>query len=190
MQKMGYVATLMFVTTWSRKIYRNEGNKGLEYSPLILPPWRDEEGIAKVSPWNSIQLIRQGFLQIPPPPTPPLSSSPSPPTSPIPPPSPPRFSVENTLKLPLFKGLGNEDPNQFWFIARAVWEDQGVTDAHIKKETLINALQDRALTWYIKYYNDNPNAALNREFSRPKSKCSRLWDLKISWCNQAICLRN
>lgn len=52
---------------------------------------------------------------------------------------------------------------------------QGVTDDHIKKVTLVRALQDRTLTWYINYSNDNPNAriadmqtTLNREFSRPK----------------------
>ena len=58
-----------------------------------------------------------------------------------------------------------------------MWEAQGVTDENIKKATLVSALQDRALTWYIKYYNDHPNAgiaeiqnALDKEFSRPKSE--------------------
>ena len=60
---------------------------------------------------------------------------------------------------------------------RVVWEAQGVTDEHIKKVTLVSALQDRALTWYIKYSNDNLTArvadiqaTLNKEFSRPKSE--------------------
>ena len=77
----------------------------------------------------------------------------------------------------MFKALGNEDLDQFWFIVRAVWEAQGVTDDHIKKVTLVSALQDRALTWYIKYSNGNSNAGvtyiqatLNREFSRLKSE--------------------
>ena len=42
---------------------------------------------------------------------------------------------------------------------------------------MVSYLQYRTLTWYIKYSNYNPNArvadilaALNREFSRPKSK--------------------
>ena len=93
------------------------------------------------------------------------------------PPLPPRFSMASLVKLPLFKGLGNEDSDQFWFIARDVWEAQGVTDDHIKKATLVSALKDRALTWYIKYSNDNLNAGvadiqttLNREFSRTKSE--------------------
>ena len=54
---------------------------------------------------------------------------------------------------------------------------QGVTGDHIRKATLVSTLQDRALTWYIKYFNDNPNArvadiqtTLNREFIRPNSE--------------------
>ena len=80
------------------------------------------------------------------------------------------------MKLPLFKGLGKEDPDQFWFIMKAIWEAQGITDDHMKKETSVSALQDHALTWYIKYFNDDPNTgvediqiALNKEFNRPKS---------------------
>lgn len=45
-------------------------------------------------------------------------------------------------------------------------------DDNIKNATLVSALQDRALTWYIKHSNNHPNAgiveiqdALNKEFS-------------------------
>ena len=93
-------------------------------------------------------------------PTPPLNSLPSPRTSPVSSPPPPLFSMENIVKFPLFKGLGNEDLDQFWFIVRVVWEAQGVTDDHIKKATLVSALQDRALTLYIKYSNNIPNAGV------------------------------
>ncbi len=41
---------------------------------------------------------------------------------------------------------------------------------------MVTVLQDQALTWYIKYYSDNPlatlvetKATLNKEFSKPKS---------------------
>jgi len=85
--------------------------------------------------------------------------------------------MASVIKLPIFRGIGNEDPDQFWFVVRAVWEAQAVTDDHIKKATLVSALQDCVLTWYIKHSNDHPNAgiakiqnALNREFSWPKSK--------------------
>jgi len=60
-------------------------------------------------------------------------------------------------------------------MVRVVWEVQGVIDENIKKVTLVSALHDYVLTWYIKHSNDNPNAGianilatLNREFSRPK----------------------
>ena len=157
---MGYATILMVRTTQSRKTYRNEGRLDLEYSPLVLPSWGDEEGIAQVYLQSAIQLIRHGFLGLPPPPTPPPISPPSPATSPVPPPPPPQFSMENSVKLPLFKGLGNEDPDQFWFIVKAVWEAQGVIDDNMNKETLLSALQDCTLTRYIKYSNDNPNAGV------------------------------
>jgi len=51
--------------------------------------------------------------------------------------------------------------------------------------TLVSTLQDHALTWYIKYSNDNPSArvadiqaALNREFSRPKSEVQSIGGFK------------
>lgn len=56
-----------------------------------------------------------------------------------------------------------------------VWDSQGITDENIKNATLVNALQDRALMWYIKYSTNHPNEgiaeiqdALNKYFGRPK----------------------
>jgi len=60
----------------------------------------------------------------------------------------------------VFKGVGNEDLNQLWFMVRAVWEAQGVVDDNIKKATLVSMLQDHTLTWYIKHSNDHPNARI------------------------------
>jgi len=48
--------------------------------------------------------------------------------------------MASLVKLPLFKGLGNEDLDHFWLIVEAVWEAQGVTDEHLKKATLVSAL--------------------------------------------------
>ena len=93
--------------------------------------------------------------------------------------------MENSVRLPLFKGLGNEDLDQFWFIVKAVWEAQGITDDHMNKATSFSALQDRTLTWDIKYSNDNPNTGstdirtmLNKEFVRPKSKVQSIVGFK------------
>ena len=88
-------------------------------------------------------------------------SSPPPLTpSPTPPPPPPLFNMANSIKLPIFKGVGKEDPDQFWFLAKAVEEAQGITNDQMKKAMSVSALQDRTLMWYIKYISDNPMFAL------------------------------
>ena len=50
---------------------------------------------------------------------------------------------------------------------------------------MVTDLQDHALTWYIKYSNDNPNAgvadiqtALNEECSRPKYEAQSIMGFK------------
>lgn len=85
--------------------------------------------------------------------------------------------MASEVKLLVFKGAGNEEPGQFWFMVRAVWEAQGIMDENIKKETLVSALKDCVLTWDIKYSSYHPNAgittiqdALDKEFARPKSE--------------------
>ena len=85
----------------------------------------------------------------------------------------------------MFRGVGNEDPDQFWFVVTALWEAQGVTYENIKKVTLVSTLQDHMLTCYIKHSNDNPNAGiadiqevLNKEFSRSKSEAQSIIGFK------------
>jgi len=68
--------------------------------------------------------------------------------------------MANAIKFPVFRGVGNKAPDQFWFVTKAVWEAQGITDDNIKKETLVSMLQDHTLTWYIKYSSDHLNAGL------------------------------
>ena len=76
------------------------------------------------------------------------------------------------IQLPVFKGVGGEDPEQFWFVLTLVWNTQQVTDDNIKKAILVSALRDRVLTWYMKYSSINPMAGivdihieLTKEFS-------------------------
>lgn len=66
-----------------------------------------------------------------------------------------------------------------------MWEAQGITDDQMKKATLVSALKDRALTWYIKYFTDNlPSTladiqtALNKEFSIPKHEAQSIVGFK------------
>lgn len=80
------------------------------------------------------------------------------------------------MKLLIFKGIGSEDINKFWFVSNSTCTAQQIIDDNIKKSQLVTTLQDRALTWYIKYCYDNPlaspeetKAALKKEFSKTKS---------------------
>jgi len=100
---------------------------------LIRPPSSDDEGEAQASPQSIVQLIRRGFPWIPHPSTPPPPSPPQHTPSPTPLPSPPLVKMLNTMKLPVFKGLGSEDPDQFWFVAKAMWTAQQITDDNINK---------------------------------------------------------
>lgn len=75
----------------------------------------------------------------------------------------------------MFNGVGNEYPNQFLFLAKVMWEAQGIMDDQMKKEILASDSQECALNWYMKYCTDNPmsvlvdiHTAMNKEFSRPK----------------------
>ena len=167
----------MFGYTRSGKRFRNQGKVGPKYSPLIEPPSSDDEGATKASPHIAVQLIRQGFLWIPHLSTPPPPSPPQHTPSPTPPPPSSLVNMSNTMKFPVFKGLGSEDPDQFWFVAKAMRIAKQIIDDHINKAQLVTTLQDRTLTWYIKYCTDNlvasladTQTALNKEFSRPKSE--------------------
>lgn len=55
----------------------------------------------------------------------------------------------------------------------------------MKKATLVSALQDCVLMWYIRYCTDNPMFALvdiqtvlNKEFSRPNSEAQSIVGFK------------
>ena len=48
--------------------------------------------------------------------------------------------MASAIKLTVFKGVGNEDPDHFWFVIKDVWEVQGVIHDNIKKATLVSAL--------------------------------------------------
>lgn len=180
---MGDANPLMSGTMWSGNTYK--GIEGLGNSPLISPPRASDEEHAWVSLRSAVSLIKQHILQISSLLMPSLPSPSTPPSSPTPPPPNQRFSMTSAINLPIFKGVGNEDPDQFWFVVRVVWEVHEVTDDNIKKATLVSALQDHALTWYIRHSNDHPNVgiveiqiALNKKFSRLKSKTQSIIGFK------------
>ena len=45
---------------------------------------------------------------------------------------PRRNRMGDDMKLPTFKGIGAEDPEQHWFLCEAVWTIKGILDDNIK----------------------------------------------------------
>ena len=122
----------------SGKRYKRDLNPSIEYTPLrseasesaeapsvrnppITPQQRpiipENLSQSKSNPSLSIPVIGQSS---------PASSNPS---------SPPRSQmahVHDDIKLPVFKGTGSEDPEQFWFLCEAVWTGKNITDIDVR----------------------------------------------------------
>ena len=93
---------------------------------------------------------------------PPVTSPPRPrkgKNSPIPQPSLDSHVVAH-LKLPTFKGVGDEDMDQFWFVADSVWTAHNVASDTIKRVQLSLAFEDRALDWYRRYVAQNGTTSI------------------------------
>ena len=54
--------------------------------------------------------------------------------------------MASAIQLPIFKGVGSEDLEKFWFGLNSVWKAQQITDDNIKKFVLVRTLHDRVLT--------------------------------------------
>jgi len=48
--------------------------------------------------------------------------------------------MANAMKMPIFKGVGREVPEQFWFVAYVMWIAQQITDDHLNKVQLVTVL--------------------------------------------------
>ena len=59
--------------------------------------------------------------------------------------------VHDDIKLPIFKGTGSEDPEQFLFLCEAMWTATNITDIDVRRAQLITSFRDRALTWFMKF---------------------------------------
>jgi len=66
----------------------------------------------------------------------------------------------NAMIMLIFKDPGIEDPEQFWFLVDVVWKSQQIKDDDVNKAQLVTSLQDRALSWYIKYCMTQPTTTL------------------------------
>ena len=88
------------------------------------------------------------------------------------------------IKLPIFKGTGSEDPEQFWFLCEAVWNAKKITDPDVRATQLITSFRDRDLTWFMKFSSnqsptlDEIKEAIIKEFKKPKSESQSITELK------------
>ncbi len=111
-------------STWSGNQFKVDQDKFFEseYNPLLGECGSEEEWGNPSTPRGAVQTIDQctsgtKHSTTPPPPLPP----PHTPTPPPPPPPPPMlFSMTNIVNMPIFRGQGWEDPEQFWFSVEAV----------------------------------------------------------------------
>jgi hypothetical protein len=88
--------------------------------------------------------------------------------------------VDNTLRLPEFKGVGSEDPEQHLFVCEIVWATKNIQDDVVKIVQLATTFRGRALVWYMKLQSITPTGqartlveikkALLKEFKNPKSE--------------------
>ena len=64
------------------------------------------------------------------------------------------------MKFLAFKGVGDEDMDQFWFVAGSVWTAQNVASDAVKRAQLSLAFEGRALDWYMGYIGQHANATI------------------------------
>jgi hypothetical protein len=96
--------------------------------------------------------------------------------------------VDNTLRLPEFKGIGSEDPEQHMFICETIWTTKNVHDDGAKIMQLETTFRGCVLVWYMKLQSTTPlgqtrtlaeiTQALLKEFKKPKSESQYITELK------------
>ena len=92
--------------------------------------------------------------------------------------------MHDDIKLPVFKGTGSEDPEQFWFLCEAMWTTKSITDQDTKREQLVTSFRDHALTWFMKFSSTQNHAlpvikaAMIKEFKNPKFESQCITELK------------
>ena len=92
--------------------------------------------------------------------------------------------MNDDIKLPVFKGIGWEDPEQFWFLCEAVWTAKNIMDPDIRRAQLVTSFRERALTWFMKFSSTQNHVladiktTLIREFKKPKSESQCITELK------------
>ena len=84
--------------------------------------------------------------------------------------------LHDDIKLPVFKGIGSEDPKQLWFLCEAVWTAKNFIDQDTKRVQLVTSFRDRDVPWFMKFFSTQNHAladikaAMIKEFKKPKSE--------------------
>ena len=108
--------------------------------PLVNPPQPDPEENPPVTPQRRFVTpkVRSQCDRQPSPSIPATGQSAPvnpPPSTSCPPPNPPRTTMahlDDDIQLPIFKGTGSEDPEQFWFLCEAIWNTKSITDLDMR----------------------------------------------------------
>jgi hypothetical protein len=95
---------------------------------------------------------------------------------------------DNTLRLPVFHGMGKDDVEQHWFTSEEIWSMKRITDETTKIVHLETMFRNKALMWYMKYKATMPigwirslvdiKRDLLKEFQNPKSKSQYVSEIK------------
>ena len=84
--------------------------------------------------------------------------------------------MNDDIKLPVFKGTGCKDPEQFLVLCKAVWTAKNITDQDTRRAQLVTSFRDHALTWFMKFSSTQNHvltdikAEMIKEFKKPKSE--------------------
>lgn len=80
------------------------------------------------------------------------------------------------MKLPTFKGLGDEYMDRFWFVVESLWVAQNVATDAVNRAQLSLAFEGRSLDWYMGYVGQHIDpfiqeikTMLKQQFRKPKS---------------------
>ena len=134
-------------TTHSGKIYHEDTEKGFIYIPLkhrSNSEGESETSISSESACSEGEEVSSNqndqraliLFQIPSTLLPnSYHKAPTPPCSPPPPPPAPPLGIDMvvSMKLPNFRGIGNEDTEKKKIVTDVVWQDQQVNNDNIKK---------------------------------------------------------
>ena len=92
--------------------------------------------------------------------------------------------MNDDIKLPVFRGTGSEDPEQFWFLCEAVWTAKNIMDQDIRRVQLVTSFRDRDLAWFMKFSSTQNHVLADikttmiKEFKNPKSESQCITELK------------